>query len=328
MSIPAVMRAVVLDAPGPPEALALRDLPVPEPRPGHVLIRVTASGLNRSELHTRLGLADGVTFPRVLGIEATGYVAACPGGEFAEGARVVAMMGGMGRTFDGGYAEYTNVPAAQVTEVHTDLDDAVLGAIPEMLQTAYGSLTVGLDARPGETLLIRGGTSSIGLATAVLAKQRGMTVLATTRDLARSELLTGVGVDHVVLDDGAVAPRVRAILPDGVDRALELVGTPSLPDTLAAVRVHGVACVSGMLSNVWTIPDFYPIAYLPRGVRLAGYGGDASDLPADVLQRFCDDVAAGRATVPRGRTFRLAEIAEAHRLMEEGHAGGKLVVVP
>ena len=328
MSIPAVMRAVVLDAPGPPEALALRDLPVPEPSPGHVLIRVTASGLNRSELHTRLGLADGVTFPRVLGIEATGHVAACPGGEFAEGARVVAMMGGMGRTFDGGYAEYTNVPAAQVTEVHTDLDDAVLGAIPEMLQTAYGSLTVGLDARPGETLLIRGGTSSIGLATAVLAKQRGMTVLATTRDLARSELLTGVGVDHVVLDDGAVAPRVRAILPDGVDRALELVGTPSLPDTLAAVRVHGVACVSGMLSNVWTIPDFYPIAYLPRGVRLAGYGGDASDLPADVLQRFCDDVAAGRATVPRGRTFRLAEIAEAHRLMEEGHAGGKLVVVP
>jgi NADPH:quinone reductase len=328
MTLPATMRAAVLDAPGPPEALQVRELPVPEPRPGHVLIRVTASGLNRSELHTRLGLAEGVTFPRVLGIEATGYVAAAPGGEFAEGARVVAMMGGMGRTFDGGYAEYTNVPAAQVLEVHTDLDDAVLGAVPEMLQTAYGSLTVGLDAQPGETLLVRGGTSSVGLATAVLAKQRGMTVLSTTRDLARSELLTGIGVDHVVLDDGAVAPRVRAIVPDGVDRALELVGTPTLPDTLAAVRVHGVACVSGMLSNVWTVPDFYPIAYLPRGVRLAGYGGDASDLPADVLQRFCDDVAAGRATVPAGRVFALDEIAEAHRVMEEGHAGGKLVVVP
>src|ERR1700759_3294225 len=177
MSIPETMRAVVLDAPGPPEALRLRAVPVPAPSPGHVLIRVTASGLNRSELHTRLGLAEGVAFPRVLGIEATGYGAACPGGEFAEGARVVAMMGGMGRQFDGGYAEYTNVPVAQVTEVHTDLDDAVLGAIPEMLQTAYGSLTVGLDAQPGETLLVRGGTSSIGLATAVLAKQRGLTVL-------------------------------------------------------------------------------------------------------------------------------------------------------
>ncbi len=328
MTIPETMRAVVLDAPGPPEALQVRELPVPASSPGHVLIRVAASGLNRSELHTRLGLAVGVTFPRVLGIEATGSVAACPGGEFAEGARVVAMMGGMGRQYDGGYAEYTSVPVAQVTEVHTDLDDAVLGAVPEMLQTAYGSLTVGLDAQAGETLLVRGGTSSIGLATAVLAKQRGMTVLSTTRDLARSDLLTGVGVDHVVLDDGDVASRVRAIVPEGVDRALELVGTPTLPDTLAAVRVHGVACVSGMLSNVWTIPDFSPIDLLPRGVRLAAYGGDASDLPPAVLQQFCDDVAAGRATVPRGRVFRLDEIAEAHRLMEDGHAGGKLVVVP
>lgn len=328
MSIPETMRAVVLDAPGPPEALQVRTLPVPVPHPGQVLIRVSAAGLNRSELHTRLGLADGVTFPRVLGIEATGVVAGCPGGEFAEGARVVAMMGGMGRQFDGGYAEYTCVPVGQVLEVHTGLDDAVLGAVPEMLQTAYGSLTVGLDAQPGETLLIRGGTSSIGLATAGLAKRRGMRVFSTTRDLARTPLLESVGVDHVVLDDGAVGPRVRAILPGGVDRALELVGTPTLPDTLAAVRVHGVACMSGMLSNVWTIPDFYPIAYLPRGVRLAGYGGDASDLPAEVLQGFLDDVAAGRATVPLSRTFSLEELPEAHRVMESGHAGGKLVVLP
>jgi NADPH:quinone reductase-like Zn-dependent oxidoreductase len=136
MSIPHSMRAVVLDAPGPPEALRVGELPVPTPDPGRVLIRVTASGLNRSELHTRLGLAEGVTFPRVPGIEATGYVAACPGGEFAPGGRVVAMTGGMGRRFDGGYAEYTSVPATQVIGVHTDLDDAVLGAVPEMLQTA------------------------------------------------------------------------------------------------------------------------------------------------------------------------------------------------
>src|SRR4051794_14121284 len=108
------MRAVVLDAPGPPEALRIRDLPVPEPRPGWVLIRVKAFGLNRSELHTRLGLAEGVTFPRVLAIEAAGVVEAAPGGEFTTGTRVVAMMGGMGRTYDGGYAEYTCVPASQV----------------------------------------------------------------------------------------------------------------------------------------------------------------------------------------------------------------------
>jgi NADPH:quinone reductase-like Zn-dependent oxidoreductase len=327
-SIPATMRAVVLDAPGPPDALKIREVPVPTPRPGWTLIRVTAFGLNRSELHTRLGLAEGVTFPRVLGIEATGVVAACPGGEFAPGQQVMAMMGGMGRTYDGGYAEYTCVPVTQVIPFRSDLDPATLGAVPEMLQTAYGSLTVGLDAQPGQTLLIRGGTSSVGLAAAVLAKRAGLTVLATTRDLARTDVLDRAGVDHPILDDGSVAARVRAIVPDGVDAALELVGTPTLPDTLRATRVHGVVCFTGMLSDQWTVPDFYPIDYLPRGVRLAAYGGDASDLPADVLQGFLDDVAAGRAVVPLARTFDLDGIAEAHALMEHGSAGGKLVVIP
>ncbi len=321
------MRAVVLDAPGPAEALTIRELPVPTPEPGWVLIRVTAFGLNRSELHTRLGLAEGVTFPRVLGIEATGVVAACPGGEFEPGQQVMTMMGGMGRTFDGGYAEYTSVPAAQVIAFHSDLDAATLGAVPEMLQTAHGSLTIGLDAQPGQTLLVRGGTSSVGLATAVLAKQRGLTVLATTRDLARADVLDRVGVDHAILDDGAVAERVRAIVPGGVDIALELVGTPTLPDTLAATRVHGVVCFTGMLSNLWTVPDFYPMGYLPRGVRLTAYSGEAADLPADVLQEFLDDVAAGRAVVPLAHTYDLDGIVEAHRLMEHGSAGGKLVVV-
>jgi len=322
------MRAVVLDAPGPPEALAIREVPVPVPGPGWVLIRVAAFGLNRSELHTRLGLADGVTFPRVLGIEATGVVESAPGGEFARGTQVMAMMGGMGRTFNGGYADYTCVPASQVIAFRSDLEPTVVGAVPEMLQTAYGSLTVGLDVRPGQTLLVRGGTSSIGLAAAILAKRWGMTVLATTRDLARAEVLTGAGVDYPIVDDGTVAARVREIAPGGVDAALELVGTPTLPDTLAATRLHGVVCMSGMLSNVWTVPDFYPIGYIPRGVRLTGYSGDAADLPAEVLQAFLDDVAAGRATVPIARTYRLDDIVEAHRFMEHSSAGGKIVVVP
>ena len=156
-------------------------MPIPTPAAGWVLIRVKAFGLNRSELHTRLGLAQGVTFPRVPGIEASGVVAGCPGGEFAVGQQVVAMMGGMGRTFDGGYAEYTCVPATQVIAFDSALDWATIGAVPEMLQTSYGSLTVGLDAQPGQSILIRGGTSSVGMATAVLAKQLGMTVLSTTR---------------------------------------------------------------------------------------------------------------------------------------------------
>jgi NADPH:quinone reductase-like Zn-dependent oxidoreductase len=286
-----------------------------------------AFGLNRSELHTRLGLASGVTFPRVLGIEATGVVGECPGAEFAIGDQVVAMVGGMGRTFDGGYADYSCVPVSQVISVHSALPWSTLGAVPEMLQTAYGSLTVGLDAQPGQSLLIRGGTSSVGMATAVLARQRDMTVLSTTRDRGKAAALTAIGVDHVLIDDGDVARQVRELLPHGVDTALELVGTPTLPDTLRATRVHGVVCFTGMLSNVWTVPDFYPIEYLPQGVRLTAYGGDASDLPPHVLQDFLDAVAAGAAVVPIDHVYDFDQIVEAHRDMEANTATGKLVVV-
>lgn len=326
-TIPTSMRAVVLDAPGPPDALRLRTIPVPTPQAGEVLIRVEAFGLNRSELHTRLGLADGVTFPRVLGIEATGTVAACPGGEHTVGQQVAALMGGMGRTFDGGYAEYTCVPVRQVVPFTSGLDWATLGAVPEMLQTSYGSLTIGLDARPGQSILIRGGTSSIGMATAVLAKRLGMTVLSTTRNPDRGDTLRHIGVDHVLVDDGNIADQTRTIVPDGVDTALELIGTPTLPDTLRATRVHGVVCFTGMLSNQWTVRDFYPIEYLPRGVRLTAYSGDATDLPPNILQGFLDAVAAGDAIVPIHRTYGLDDITEAHEDMEAGRATGKLVVV-
>ena len=325
---PRSMRAIVLDAPGPPEALRVAEIPIPTARPGEVLIKVEAFGLNRSELHTRLGLADGVTFPRVLGIEATGIVAACPGGEYAIGQQVAALMGGMGRTFDGGYAEFACAPVRQVVPFISSLEWATLGAVPEMLQTAHGSLTIGLDAQPGQSILIRGGTSSVGMATAVLAKRLGMTVLSTTRNPGRVEILQTLGVDHVLVDNGDVAVQVRSVVPDGVDAALELVGTPTLPDTLRATRVHGVVCFTGMLSNQWTVRDFYPIDYLPRGVRLTAYGGDATDLPAEVLQDFLDAVAAGEAHVPIHRVYRLEDVAEAHADMEAGRAAGKLVVLP
>jgi NADPH:quinone reductase-like Zn-dependent oxidoreductase len=164
------------------------------------------------------------------------------------------------------------------------------------------------------------------MATAVLAKQRGATVLSTTRNPAKRAALEAIGVDHVLIDDGDVADRVRAIFPHGVDAALELIGTPTLPDTLRSTRVHGVVCFTGMLSNEWTVDCFYPIEYLPRGVRLTAYGGDAGDLPVDVLQPFLDAVAAGDATVPISHVYDFAEIARAHADMEAGTATGKLVV--
>jgi NADPH2:quinone reductase len=326
--MPSMMRAVVLTAPGPVTNLELRDVPIPDPPPGWVRIRVRAFGLNRSELHTRLGLAEGVTFPRVPGIECAGTVDHDPDGELAAGRQVVAMMGGMGRTYDGGYAEYTVVPRTQVIPFRSGLPWPVLGAVPETLQTAYGSLTVGLDLRAGQTVLIRGGTSSTGLAAAALAKDLGATVLATTRSADRVAVLEGHGVDHPILDSGEIATAVRALVPGGVDGAIELVGTPTLPDTLAATRVHGTVCFTGMLSNQWTVPDFYPIGYLPNGVRLTGYGGDSADLPAAVLQRCLDAIEAGSLNLGEPHVYRLDDIRAAHADLEHDRVVGKLVVVP
>jgi NADPH:quinone reductase-like Zn-dependent oxidoreductase len=323
-----MMRAVVLSGPGSVESLTVEERPVPAARDAWVRIRVEAFGINRSELHTRLGLAEGVTFPRVPGIECAGLVDAAPEGSgLHPGQKVVAMMGGMGRTFDGGYAEYTSVPLSQVIPVTTELPWEVLGALPEMMQTAYGSLTTGLDLQRGQSLLIRGGTSSIGLAAAALARSMGATVLATTRHPDRLDHLSRHGIDHPIVDTGQIADAVRRIFPHGVDAALELVGTPTLPDTLRSVRVHGTVCFSGLLSNEWIVKDFYPIGYLPSGVRLTAYGGDASDLPAVVLQRLLDDLAAGRLTVAVHKVYEgLEQVRQAHQDMESNAAMGKLVV--
>jgi len=237
------------------------------------------------------------------------------------------MMGGMGRTFDGGYAEYTSVPAGQVIAFRSDLPWELLGAVPEMLQTAYGSLTTGLDAQPGHTLLVRGGTSSVGMAAAVLAKRQGLTVVSTTRSAAKADRLREIGVDHVIIDDGEVAPTLRQLLPGGVDLALELVGAPTLRDTLRTLKVHGVACFTGMLSNSWVVEDFYPIDYLPSGVRLTAYSGEAADLPSEVLQDYLAAAAQDHGLIPLDRVFPLDQVGTAHEYMEEDRATGKIVVV-
>jgi len=320
------MRAVVLDHPGPPEVLQLRDVPVPAAGSGQVLVRVRAFGLNRSELHFRRGVGSFGDFPRIPGIEAAGEVVACPGGEFAVGTQVAALMGGMGRTIDGGYAEYVVVPVASVIPFTSNLPWDVLGGVPEMLQTAYGSLTAGVGAVAGQTLLIRGGTSSVGMALAVLARRAGLTVVSTTRNPERVDALAE-HADIVLVDTGDIHDAVHAAVPGGVDVAVELVGTNTLRDTVLSVRRGGTVCFTGMLSDQWTVPDFYPIDFLPNTVRLSAYSGEASDLPPEVLQAFLDDVAAGTAIVPIARAYALDEIVQAHHDMEDGMLLGKGVVL-
>jgi NADPH:quinone reductase-like Zn-dependent oxidoreductase len=157
---------------------------------------------------------------------------------------------------------------------------------------------------------------------------RGMTVLSTTRNPRSRELLEAAGAHHVIIDDGEVAAQVRQIVPNGVDGAVELVGVNVMRDTLRAVRTGGTVCFTGMLSDQWTIPEFYPMDWLPNGVRLTAYSGEAEDLTAAELQVFVDAVEHGKARVPRGKVYRLDEIVHAHTDMENGVAGGKLVVIP
>lgn len=321
------MKAVVLDQPGPPEVLHYREVPRPEPTAEQVLIRVRAFGLNRSELFTRQGHSPSVKLPRILGIEAVGTVEAAPGGQFQPGQTVATTMGGLGRAFDGSYAEYTCVPAGQVVALTTTLDWAQLGALPELLQTAWGSLKTALDVQAGHTLLIRGGTTSVGIMAAQLAKHFGLTVLSTTRNPAKANRLREIGADHVLLDSGTIAPAVRELYPQGVDHVLELIGTTTLLDSLRAAARRGVVCMTGIVGNAWALPEFAPMDAIPATVRLTSYSGDSSDFLATPLSWFADEVAAGRQSAQLDRTFAFEELVEAHRYMESNQATGKVVVV-
>ena len=323
----AMMKAVVIHEAGAPEVLKIESRPIPIPRRGEVLIQVKAFGLNRSELFTRQGHSPNVRFPRVLGIEAVGLVEHAPGNEFRKGDVVATAMGGMGRQFDGSYAEYTCVPATQVQMVKTSLSWDIFGAIPEMLQSAWGSLFKSLRLDRGERLLIRGGTTSVGLAAAAIAKKHGAFVASTTRKPDREKLLRASGVDQVFIDTGSIAEQVNEVCPGGVDKILELVGTSTLIDSLRCAKQRGIVCMTGIVGNKWSFDNFSPMDAIPTAVSLTSYAGEAEDFMLTPLDKMMQQIASGKLHVQVGKTFRLDEIVEAHRCMEENKAGGKIVVL-
>ncbi|MDF3342037.1 zinc-binding alcohol dehydrogenase family protein [Mycolicibacterium septicum] len=322
------MRAIVLDGFGGLDHLVYTDIPKPEPKAGEVVIQVKGFGVNHAEMHMRRG--EWAEAAQVSGIECVGIVDSCPGGEFPVGAKVAALMGGLGRTINGSYAEYTRVRAANVALIESDLPWDQLAALPETYATAWTCLFRNIDLQSGQTLVIRGATSSFGQAAVKLAVNAGANVIATTRNPDRFALLEGLGVARAEKE----VPDLSAQLTESgeVDAVLDLVGNSTILDSLEMLRRRGTACLAGWLGGLDPIPDFNPLLQMASGVNLSFFGSfvfgspgfPLSDVP---LQAIAQQVERGELAAAPSRVFSFDEIREAHRVMEAGEAGGKMVVV-
>lgn len=320
------MKAWVIRKAGGPEQFQLEDVPTPKAREGWALIRVRAFGLNRSEWFTRRGDSPSVQFPRVLGIECVGEIVDAGGLDVAPGTTVAAIMGGMGRQFDGSYAEYTLVPHSCVFAISTQLPWDKLAALPEMLQTTHGSLHVALEIDRAQSLLIRGGTSSIGMAALALAKHAGLKVGTTTRGPEKIDELKAAGADEVWIDHGEIHPQILRERGEPYDRVLELIGTSTLLDSLRCVGRGGIVCMTGILGGKWAFDQFQPMGDIPTAVKLTSYSGEAADLKPAQLQDYIGLVESGKLDVKTGPVFDFEDVVQAHQLMDANLAGGKIVV--
>ena len=320
------MRAIIIEQFGGPEKLVIQNLPEPEPRPGQVVIEVKAFGINHAETHMRKG--EWAEAAKVSGIECVGVVKACPGGEFNAGQKVAAFMGGMGRTINGSYAEYTSVPVSNVVAIESELSWAELAAIPESYATAWTCLHRNLELKSGQMLVLRGATSALGQAALNIAAHAGANVIATTRNPDRAQKLTALGARRVELERPDLS---RHIAEKRVDAVLDLVGNSTILDSMAMVRRGGRVCLAGFLGGLAPVASFNPLLEMPSSVQFSFFGSfvfgalefPVSDVP---FQEIVDRVAAGEYQAKPARVFRFEEIQDAHRLMESNQANGKIVV--
>jgi NADPH:quinone reductase-like Zn-dependent oxidoreductase len=196
-----------------------------------------------------------------------------------------------------------------------------------MLQTAWGALFRALRLTKGDRLLIRGGTTSVGLAAASIAHAHGIEVASTSRSPSGEALVRAAGSARFYLDDGAIGPAVRSTWHGGAHKVLELVGTTTLLDSLHATCEAGVVCMAGMVGDQWSFSDFAPMDVIPTAVSLTTYSGGVADFIATPLQQLVGQVAAGTLPITPARVFHIDDIVEAHRTMEANRACGKIVVL-
>ena len=323
------MKAIVIKEHGGPEQLVLREMEVPQPGEGEVLIRVRAFGINRAETYMRKGTWGKVA--AVSGIECVGEVVEDATGTLPKGTKVAAMMGGLGRTRNGSYAEYTCASEANVVPLKSNLPWAELAAIPESYTTAWCCLFDCHHLKPGQVLLVRGATSALGQAAINIAVEAGAIVLGTTRSKDKRALLQSLGAKSVLIEGGELAASVRELYPGGIDCVLDLIGTRAVQDSLKMVRKAGRVVVAGFLGGSEPVP-FDVMTGLQIGAELnffASFALGSKDYPISKipLQTMVEKAEKGIYRSKPARTFRFEELPEAHRLMEANEANGKIVVV-
>ncbi len=324
------MQAIVIKQYGGPDVLALEERPTPELKAGQVLIEVKAFGINYAEIYFRMGLWGDVA--EISGIECVGVVQADPLGRFTKGQKVLAIVGGMGRSINGSYAQYTSVPASNVAVIKTDLAWEDLAALPESYATAWTCLDGNLALKSGQTLLIRGATSALGQAAVNIAAYRGARVIATTRNALRASSLEALGAKEVLIEAPNLQLRVHESRPAGIDAVLDLVGNTTVLDSLAMVRRGGRVCLAGFLGGGGPIASLEPVFQIPSGRHLSVFSsalvtGSAEYPLAEIpFQDIVDRVAEGTYKAKPARIFDFHDIREAHRLVESAQANGKVVV--
>lgn len=312
------MKAAVIYQAGGPEQLKVEEVETPHVKQGWSLVKVKGFGINHSEIFTRNGLSPSVHFPRILGIECVGIMqeSTC---QISNGQRVISIMGGMGRAFDGGYAEYVLLPNEQIYPVDTDMSWPKLAMIPETYYTAFGSM-LNLNIKENNSILVRGATSGVGVAFCQLAqtKYKKVRMTGTTRSLSKKESLLKEGFDDVILDNDG-----KLVTEQSFDRVFDLIGPASLKDTCAHTNESGIVCTTGLLGGQWYMDGFDPIADLPKNGYLTSFHSENVDL--DRLNELMS-LTATMDIYPQ-RVYALDQIQEAHSYLESHHSFGKLVVV-
>ncbi len=324
------MTAIEIATPGPPESLRPVSRPVPEPGPGEVLIRVAAAGINRPDVLQRKGVyppPTGVT--DIPGLEVAGEVVQAGVGvtDPAVGARVCALVAG------GGYAEYVAAPAVQCLPIPKALSEEEAGAMPETFFTVYYNVFMRSQLRPGETLLIHGGSSGIGTTAIMLAKAFGARVIVTAGTAEKCAACRKLGAD-VAIDyhqEDFVARTLEATDGQGAEVVLDMVGGEYLARNLAAAAVNGRIAVIATQHGTKAELDLATLmrkrlmlgGSTLRAQSVASKGAIAAALRREVWPRF----ESGSLRPLIQARFPLREAARAHQLMESGTHIGKIVLL-